>query len=407
VEGVSVVRQLLSNARASPSVGRLVAGLVGVLVVLGLLYLVIVPLPERVAVTEGLKPTDAREEVGRVRTAMLAGIACLIAMSGALLTALTYRLNRLVAEQTHERDRESQITERFTRAIDQLGHDKLDVRLGGIYALERIARDSMADHPQVVEVLTAYVREHARLPEEADDPEEVPGGVTTDVQAALTVLARRRTAHEADAPRLDLACTDLRGARLARASFDGADLQGAWLTAADFSGASMRLAVLNSCRLEHATFSSACLAHADLSKALLRETDLADANLTDATMRGTRLNDAFLYKADLSRANLTRAVLDGADFDQAVLTLASLRRVDAGDASFTEADLQGAKLMGADLSRVNLDQADLTGAVFDSHTSWPEGVDPAKRGATTGRRLRRPGVDRGSHAVADRPTMPD
>src|SRR5690349_14620439 len=30
----------------------------------------------------------------------------------------------------------------YSRAIDQLGSNKLDVRIGGIYALERVARDS-------------------------------------------------------------------------------------------------------------------------------------------------------------------------------------------------------------------------------------------------------------------------
>ena len=38
--------------------------------------------------------------------------------------------------------REGQVTDRYTRAIEQLGSDKLDVRIGGIYALERVARDS-------------------------------------------------------------------------------------------------------------------------------------------------------------------------------------------------------------------------------------------------------------------------
>jgi hypothetical protein len=63
--------------------------------------------------------------------------------------------------------REGQITDRFTKAIDQLGaldgdgKPKLEIRLGGIYALERIARDSERDHGPIMEVLTAYVREHA------------------------------------------------------------------------------------------------------------------------------------------------------------------------------------------------------------------------------------------------------
>jgi hypothetical protein len=54
---------------------------------------------------------------------------------------------------------QGQLTERYTKAIEQLGSDKLDVRLGGIYALERIAADSERDHPTVVEVLSAFVRE--------------------------------------------------------------------------------------------------------------------------------------------------------------------------------------------------------------------------------------------------------
>jgi hypothetical protein len=62
---------------------------------------------------------------------------------------------------------EGQITERFTRAIDQLGkfddeRKKLfEIRLGGIYALERIARESPEDYWPIMEILTAYVRHNA------------------------------------------------------------------------------------------------------------------------------------------------------------------------------------------------------------------------------------------------------
>jgi hypothetical protein len=65
------------------------------------------------------------------------------------------------AEKTVSVAQEAQITERFTRAVDQLGSDKLELRLGGIYALERIARDSQPDHWPIMEILTAYVRERA------------------------------------------------------------------------------------------------------------------------------------------------------------------------------------------------------------------------------------------------------
>ena len=69
--------------------------------------------------------------------------------------------------QTFNLAREGQITDRYTKAIEQLGASdgtgisKLEVRLGGIYALERIARDSERDHRTIMEVLTTYVREHS------------------------------------------------------------------------------------------------------------------------------------------------------------------------------------------------------------------------------------------------------
>jgi hypothetical protein len=53
---------------------------------------------------------------------------------------------------------EGRITDRFTRAVDQLGSDDLTVRLGGICALERIAGDCPRDYS-------------ARRPDDALEPE--------------------------------------------------------------------------------------------------------------------------------------------------------------------------------------------------------------------------------------------
>jgi hypothetical protein len=68
---------------------------------------------------------------------------------------LTFWLNSRVYRMTEQ----GHITDRYSKAIEQLGDDQLTIRLGGIYALERIARDSERDHPTVVEVLSAFVQE--------------------------------------------------------------------------------------------------------------------------------------------------------------------------------------------------------------------------------------------------------
>ena len=88
-----------------------------------------------------------------VRTQLLT-LAAGVFVAGVLrFTAQNYLLSR-----------QGQVTDRYTRAIEQLGSDKLDVRIGGIYALERVAGDSVRDHPTVMEVLAAFVREHSREP---------------------------------------------------------------------------------------------------------------------------------------------------------------------------------------------------------------------------------------------------
>ena len=85
------------------------------------------------------------------------------------------------------------MTDRYTKAIEQLGSEKLDVRIGGIYALERVARDSARDHPTVVEVLAAFIREHSREPWPLLRRRQMQPVRSTrpDVQAAISVLGRR------------------------------------------------------------------------------------------------------------------------------------------------------------------------------------------------------------------------
>jgi hypothetical protein len=69
-----------------------------------------------------------------------------------------------LSRRTFELTEQGQVTDQYTKAIEQLSSDKLDVRIGGIYALERVARASVRDHPTVMLVLTAFIREHSREP---------------------------------------------------------------------------------------------------------------------------------------------------------------------------------------------------------------------------------------------------
>ena len=126
------------------------------------------------------------------------------------------------------------------------------IRLGGIYALERIAKDSEKDHGPIMEVLTAYVRENAPSREEEDTPDG-PGPPPTDIQAILTVIGRRKTTD--DNRRNEL--LDLRDTQLVRTTLVGADLSQAILYRANLSEANLDGAILVGANLYRATLSAA------------------------------------------------------------------------------------------------------------------------------------------------------
>jgi hypothetical protein len=174
-----------------------------------------------------LSAADKAKAINDVRTTLLQGIGGAVLLLGAFYTyqqVQTSRRQLNLAEQ-------GQITERFTRAIDQLGSDHLDLRLGGIYALERIARDSPDDHAAIGEILTAFIRTHAPWPPTlpgqyaATAPmDQVPElkRRAPDVQACLTVLGSGGFVYQSPwiEGRIELQWVDLRRAWLVKGSLE-------------------------------------------------------------------------------------------------------------------------------------------------------------------------------------------
>lgn len=196
------------------------------------------------------------------------------------------------------------VSDRFTRAVEMLADERLEVRLGGIYSLERIAKDSEEDHPVVMEVLTAFVRERTSpiwkepgsfiqryLPKASTRYSSKPVAkfIQQDIQSALTVIGRR-TPYLKTEGLTNLVGTDLGFAELIKANLIGALLWGADLRCANLAKADLRFADLNWTNLSHAVLWDADLRHADLVGAKLYEADLCWSNLSKAN----------LFEADLS-----------------------------------------------------------------------------------------------------------
>lgn len=283
--------------------------------VAGIVALVLAPAWLHPALTESALRgvTDAEKRItlqqkqselqNNARATLLQGLAGLVLVAGAAATWQQVRIAR-----------HGHITDRITKAVDQLGEDTVDVRLGGLYALERVAKDSYEDRATVTAILVAFVRTHApasAVGASGEPADDVWLGVRApDVQAALTILGRRpRSDEEGD---LYLSYTDLRKARMVDGRWDG----------------------------------MVC-AHSNLVGARMRSASLAGAGLDHSDMRGTHLSNAVLRGAKLRDVRL-----DGAN-------------------------LRGADLRGANLTGATLDGADLTGVRTDAHTIWPNDFNPA------------------------------
>jgi hypothetical protein len=204
------------------------------------------------------------------------------------------------------------MTERFTKAVEQLGSDKLEIKLGGIYSLERTAHEEKNYHWPVMEVLTSYVRRHAaRNPLTEMESGEIAAHPELDIQAILDVIGRRsedhRTDEEVEYGRIDLSNTDLRGANLQGAYLREANLQGA-----DLEGAYLREANLQGANLEIADLQRAVLEGANLQEAFLVASNLERARLYEANLQGANLQRTYLKNADLLASNLYGANLEGA-----------------------------------------------------------------------------------------------
>ncbi|MGW3976586.1 pentapeptide repeat-containing protein [Streptomyces mirabilis] len=318
----------------------LLAGVVG-LAVLGTVFVVL----PGVVVDHDLAgaavvPQDRLKAVNDVRTTLLQMIGGLVVLFGAYATWRQLRVSQDGLRATQE----GYVTDRFSRAVDQLGSDKLDVRVGGLHALWRVAEQSARDREAVISIQAAYLRTHLPWPPTGPDAPaaDVPindiaplEARAADSQVALTglgVLCRRR-----EQSWVNLSATDLRRA----------DCDGLWLREVNLDRSCMEAAGLYHANLTQASLVLVNLRHADLKTAVLRRTRCALADL-----RGARLAETDLREANLRKANARGAV-------------------------FRRSDLRLADLRGTDLSTADLLQARLTDALASDHTRWPAGFDHA------------------------------
>lgn len=164
--------------------------------------------------------------------------------------------------------------------ITETSEPNLEVRLGGIYALERIAQDSERDHISVMEILCAYVRTNTSNDDSTYSANYL--SPRTDIDAAMSVIGRRsigRIMFERDCARNSHAfpfSIDLRNTNLTGILLHDARLVHANLVDTNLSYSSLRRSRLVGSRMMRTKIDHTSVGNVDFNLAIVFEVDFTE-----------------------------------------------------------------------------------------------------------------------------------
>jgi|GEM_PF-1019774 len=267
---------------------------------------------------------------------LISGAGTLATIVGGIFLYLNFK----IATKNTELAESRLITERFSKAVEQLGDkERQAVRLGGIYSLERIAKNSPDYHWTVIEVLASFVRDKLPTYDRSIDPK-----ISTEVQAILDVITRRNTATETEQHIINLCDANLKGANFQEAKLSRIHFMEANLCNSNFIDAELRDMALSAGKLERA--------------------DLSRAKLFTVNLNYARMVSTCFY-----RSEIVSSLLDNANFSKSSFVKAEMKVIFARKADFTEADFTQSSLLGCDFSGAKFEGAkfektDIKGSIF-------------------------------------------
>ena len=228
----------------------------------------------------------AENEARKTLAQIVGGVAIL---AGLYFTDETLKIsagqNRLAVAQAELAGKQlqlsiaGQITDRFTKATDQIGSGSVAVRIGGILAFDRLSKDTdNGDFWHVMALLATWVKSSSPWPPGKATMNKIP----PDIQTAMDVIGFRDPKRDDKDSRLDLSDSDLRKAYLYLTHLDDIDFSNSHLEGADLSEATFDDSVLTGAHLNGADLGGAHLKGCTVTTAELavalgnKDTELPD-----------------------------------------------------------------------------------------------------------------------------------
>lgn len=351
-------------------------------------------------------------------------VTSFLALAGAPLAIFrTYATER----QTRAQE-EGLTTDRIRHAVEGLGAEKqvyhadncgtnptartvpnLEVRIGAIYALERISEDSARDRINVSKIITEYLRRHSI---EYDERSRTRSDVEAAFQALSPISKKLMiTNHEDISYILDLNSCRIIGANVSQSTLFSSDFRNSRLSSASLSNsiivkcrffkAEIKDTQLEDSKFDRVNFSQSKIEESCLDRTHVKNCDFSKSTLNNnsmqhlsvsgssfagTTMIGNKLEHAKITRCDARGANVSNSELDhcileqvdmrGAKLSCSSLKSATIRHCRLAEADLTQseltnsffdtADLRGANISNSTLLSVQLSNADITGVRFDN-----------------------------------------
>jgi uncharacterized protein YjbI with pentapeptide repeats len=313
----------------------------------------------------GLKKDQANAE-----NALYSNVFQILGGMAFFATAFFSWRNTQLAQQNLQVTEEKQVTERLSKALDQLESGNPTIKLGAIYALRRISQESDKNFQFITEILSSFVQ----IPiENHSSKQSKPLEISRETQTALTIigsLGSKKAQQRIDISHSMLVKASFRGLAFEDINLEHSNLRQADLDGVDLSNANLTDVDLSDAYMGSANFSGASLVRAKLDRintmfehevkqvifasAILRDADIHNAQLARANFTGSNLYSAKLQETNFREADFTNAILARADLSRADLSKANLTNADLVNTIFKDTCIHKAIFTRAKFSDVNL-----------------------------------------------------
>lgn len=277
-----------------------------------------------------------------------------------------------------------------TRPLETIIHTEpnIEVRLGGIYLLEKIAREYEELYWPIIETLCAYIRENTGYvdsdfqdsdPNEFVEPdfENPPKAVRVDIQAAINVIGRRSMDQLKHENKLRQGTKDRRQFRL---DLTHCKLSGANFVGLNFEFASFDYSELMFCRFEktnisHSTFVDANLSFCKMSNIYSAHASFQKANFQNGTISDSRFENCNFEELNGSNSHIYDSIITSQNLEYANLSGAHISKSHFSDTSMTHAKLYNVQFSMCEIFSTDFSLATLNGTSFSESiliTSWFE-----------------------------------